>query len=58
MLILGGDNLYLRLQDDGALLVEERNFKDDQYPEVYYPAVSFKTDAFSGDELRILELVA
>lgn len=48
----------MRLQDDGALLVEERNFKDDQYPEVYYPAVSFKTDAFSGDELRILELVA
>ncbi|MBK1439631.1 DUF4065 domain-containing protein [Parapedobacter sp. ISTM3] len=50
--------LYLRLQDDGKVLVDERNGKDDQYLEVYYPNMSFDGHEFTEGELHILEFVA
>ncbi len=50
--------LFLRLQDDGQVSVEERNGKEDQYSEVYHPRVSFDGETFSRDELCVLETVA
>ncbi len=50
--------LFLRLQDDEQISVEERNGKEDQYSEVYHSGVTFDNDQFSEDEIRILQFVA
>lgn len=50
--------LYLRLQDDGKISLEERNGKDDQYVEIYFPNVPFEEGEFTAAELRVLESVA
>lgn len=50
--------LFVRLQDDGEISVEERNGKDDQYVEVYHPNKPFDEGQFSADEIGILQSVA
>lgn len=50
--------LFLRLQDDGQVSIEERKGKDDQYSEVYHPVVSFYGESFTEEEFRVLETIA
>ncbi|SEK19207.1 type II toxin-antitoxin system antitoxin SocA domain-containing protein [Parapedobacter koreensis] len=50
--------LFLRLQDEGKVSIEERKGKDDQYVEVYHPNISFDGGQFSEEENRILQSVA
>ncbi len=50
--------LFIRLQDDEEISVEERNGKDDQYFEVYRPNITFDGDQFSEEEISILQAVA
>ena len=52
------ERLYLRLQDEGKVSVEERNGKDDQYLEVYVPKASFHESEFTDEEIHIFEAVA
>lgn len=47
------ERLYLRLQDDSRVIIEERNGKDDQYVEVYHPSVPFDESEFTAEELQI-----
>ena len=49
--------LFVRLQDDGQVSVEERNGKDDQYLEVYHPNITFDDSQFSEEEIGILQAV-
>lgn len=48
------ERLYLRLQDDIRVSVEERNGKDDQYVEVYHPNAPFDESEFTEEELHVL----
>ena len=48
------ERLYLRLQDDKRVIIEERNGKDDQYVEVYHPNTPFDESEFAEEELYIL----
>lgn len=52
------ERLYLRLQDDGNIVAEERNGKNDQYVEVYLSNAPFDGSKFTEEELYILESVA
>ena len=47
------ERLYLRLQDDSRVIIEERNGKDDQYVEVYHPNAPFDESEFTAEELQI-----
>ena len=47
------ERLYLRLQDDSRVIIEERNGKEDQYVEVYHPNAPFDESEFTAEELQI-----
>ncbi|SEO00920.1 Protein of unknown function [bacterium A37T11] len=50
--------LYVRLQDDGKISVEEKYRKDDSCSEIYHADVPFDGDEFSEGELQVLQSVA
>lgn len=50
--------LFLRLQEDRTIFVEERDGKGDQYLEVYHPKIQFDDRLFSEAETKILQRVA
>lgn len=51
------ERLFLRLQDEEKLTVEEREGHDDQYLEVYQSMVAFDASGLSTDELQALDKV-
>lgn len=51
------ERLFLRLQDEQQITVEEQEGRDDQYLEVYHPVSGFDANGFSAGELQALETV-